>query len=116
MDDRPVVLISRNDIALNDEVLVDSTTSGNVPIPHDLMGFTFPMEHDGIVQKAFVTEQDKESDDYFTELMDGSKQLIEYNLLLEKYNESLDDNGDQIFIFLGFLEHRKKNGRWEELK
>ena len=47
--------------------------------------------------------------------MDGSKQLIEYNLLLEKYNEASDDNGDQIFIFSGFLEHRKKNGRWEVL-
>ena len=84
IDDRPVVLISRNDISLNDEALVDSTTSMNVPDLHDLIGFTFPMEHDGIVQKAFVTEQDKDSDDYFIELMDGSKQLIEYNLLLEK--------------------------------
>ena len=115
IDDRPVVLISRNDISLNDEALVDSTTSMNVPDPHDLIGFTFPMEHDGIVQKAFVTEQDEDSDDYFIELMDGSKQVIEYNLLLKKYNEASDDDSDQIFIFLGFLEHQKKNGRWEVL-
>jgi len=73
-----------NDSSLNDEALVDSTTSANVLDPYDLMGFTFPIEHDGIVQKAFVTEQDKASDDDSVELMDGSKQLIEYNLLLEK--------------------------------
>jgi len=51
-----------------DELLVNSTTSTNVLDPHDLMGFTFPMERDGIVQKAFVTEQDKESDNNFIEL------------------------------------------------
>ena len=62
-----------------------------------LFGFIFPMEHDGIIQKVLVTECDLDSNDYFVELMDGSKQLVEYDLLVfDKYNSAPDDDGDQI--------------------
>jgi hypothetical protein len=113
-DDREII-VSRNDMAKDDSGLVDSTTSNTVPDPHDFIGFTFPIEHNGTTQKAVVTARDTDSDDFFVELMDGSRQLMEYNLLLDKYNEASDNDDEQVFTFSGFLGHRKKNGSWEIL-
>jgi len=113
VDNTPLV-ISSSDLEIGDERLVDATVNGNVPDPHDLIGFTFPMEHDGIVQKAVVKEHKPDTNDYFVELIDGSAHLVEYNLLLEKFNEA-SDNGDQIFTFSGLLNHRKVKGKWEVL-
>ena len=45
------------------------------------------------------------------ELMDGSQRLIDYHLLMEKFN-SPDDDGNKIFTFSSFLDHREtKKGK-----
>ena len=47
--------------------------------------------------------------------MDCSQSLIDYHLLMEKFN-SPDDDGDKIFTFSSFLDHREtKKGKWELL-
>jgi len=46
--------------------------------------------------------------------MDGSHSLIDYHLLLEKFNMPSED-GNQIFTFTGFSDHKKIKGVWHLL-
>ena len=108
------VLSTRNDHPDGDAKLVDATTNSNIPDPVDLMGFSFPMEHNKITQKATVMEHNLENENFVIELMDGSKHLVEYNFLIDKYNATLDES-DQLYTFSSLLNHRKKKGRWEVL-
>jgi len=89
---------------------------GNISDPQDITGFTFsPEEKNGIQQKAKVTDLQPVHHKAVIELMDGSQHLIDYHLLMEKFN-ALDDNGDKICTFSSFLDHRKtKKGKWELL-
>lgn len=87
---------------------------GTLPNPQDIIGFTFPEEHEGVTQRAKVVEM-PEGEDYATyELGDGSRHLIEYHLLIEKFNAPEAD-GNEIFTFSGILDHRAKKGVWEVL-
>ncbi len=87
---------------------------GNVEViaPQDMLGFTFPMEHDGITQRATVKSLGEVDEPATIELMDGSRQLIEYNLLLEKFNTPEED-GNQVFTFSKISGHRKRRQKWE---
>ena len=91
------VIISSEDIARDDSRLENATKEMNIPDPDDLVGFTFPHEHKDVIQKAVVVGNCEDSDSYLIDLMDGSRATIEYNLLLEKFNES-NEEGDQGMI------------------
>ena len=82
-----------------------------IPDPKELVGFTFPMEHDGITQRATVKELSPDKDDAVIELMDGSRSLIAYHLLIEKFNAPSED-GNQIFTFKGISGHKCIKGIW----
>jgi len=81
--------------------------------PQAIIGFAFSTEDkNGIQQKATVTDLQPVHHKAVIELMDGSQRLINYHLLMEKFN-SPDDDGDKIFTFSSFLDHkrqRKANG------
>ena len=85
-----------------------------VPDPKELMGFTFPIEHDGVMQRATVKELPQDKSQATVELMDGSQQLIDYHLLIEKFNTPEED-GNQIFTFTGINDHKKIHGVWHVL-
>ena len=87
---------------------------GVIPDPSDLIGFTFPTEHEGITQRAKVMDLQPDKHKAVIELMDGSHALIDYHLLLEKFNMPSED-GNQIFTFTGFSGHKKIKGAWHLL-
>ena len=94
--------------ASNGEKLINQT----IPDPKDLIGFTFPLEHDGITQRATVKKLPKDEDGAIIELMDGSRQLIDYHLLIEKFN-SPEDDGNQVFTFKSIQGHKQIKGIWQ---
>jgi len=87
---------------------------GVIPDPADLIGFTFPIEHEGITQQAKVKELQPDKHKAVIELMDGSHSLIDYHLLLETFNMPSEDR-IQIFTFTGFSDHKKIKGVWHLL-
>ena len=91
-----------------------ATLENQIPDPKDLIGFTFPMEHEGLTQRATVKELPPDKTQATIELMDGSRQLIDYHLLIEKFNTPEED-GNQIFTFSGIDGHRSVKGTWEVL-
>jgi hypothetical protein len=77
----------------------------------DLIRYTFPTEHEGITQRAKVLDLQPDKHKAVIALMDGSHSLIDYHLLLEKFNMPSED-GNQIFTFTGFSDHKKIKGVW----
>ena len=82
-----------------------------VPSPDKLIGFTFPMDHEGVTQRATVKEVKPNDGKATIELMDGSRQIMEYNLLLEKFNTPEED-GNQVFTFSAIKDHKIKGNKW----
>jgi hypothetical protein len=105
------ILISREDMSERDPKLVDSTSSTDIPDPTDLIGFTFPVEHKGNVERATVIKKDENKNGYLVELLSGKVKLVEYNLLLDKYNEAADVV-DEIYTFSDILNHKKHKQKW----
>ena len=76
-----------------------TSLENQIPDPKELIGFTFPMEHEGITQRATVKELPPDKSQATVELMDGSQNLIDYHLLIKKFN-SPEEDGNQIFTHL----------------
>eukprot|EP00979_Chaetoceros_neogracilis_P009185 scaffold2090_cov151-Chaetoceros_neogracile.AAC.2 len=114
-EDENQLLTSLSDYIAEIHTTKEFEKYGLIPDPQDLIGLTFPSEDEnGINQKAVVRELQPDHHKAVIELMDGSRKLIDYHLLLEKYNAP-DEDSDKVFTFSGFLNHRMKKGKWELL-
>ena len=107
-----------NIISLNDLVKHASdngvSLEQHIPDPKELMSFTFPMEHEGLMQRAVVKELPPDKSQATIELTDGSRHLIDYHLLIEKFNTPEED-GNQIFTFSDIGGHKSIKGVWHVL-
>ena len=69
------------------------------------------MEHDGTTQRVTVKKLSKDEDGAIIAHMDGSRQLIAYHLLMEKFN-SPEDDVNQVFTFSSIQGHKQIKGIW----
>ena len=107
------LIISSEDLEEGDPQQVDVTANKNIPDPNDLVGFTYVHDNNGNPERAVVKER-IDDEQYRVELIDRSHAVVEYNILLDNFN-SANDEGDQIFTFWGFLDHKKKKNQWQVL-
>ena len=114
LDSQPAPLCLSSELGIDDPLLVTATTNRDIPDPADLIGFVFAMKDGDDVSRAKVKEKEEDSEQFVVELENGKKHLMEYHVLLDRYNEANNEE-DQIFTYSSILDHRKRNRKWEVL-
>ena len=114
LDSQPAPLCLSSDLGIDDPLLMTATTNNEIPDPSELVGFVFAMKDGDDVNRAKVTKREPDSDKFVVELENGKEHLMEYHVLLDRYNEANNEE-DQIFTYSAILDHRKKNRKWEVL-
>ena len=80
--------------------------------PHDLLGYGFVKERDGIQQRAEVKSVNKEKNTVNLEYNTGHQDIITYNELVNIINAPNED-GDKLWSFKSISGHRKVGSKWE---
>ena len=114
LDSQPAPLCLSSDLNIDDPLLMTATTNNEIPDPDELVGFVFAMKDGDDVNRAKVTKKEPDSDKFVVELENGKEHLMEYHVLLDRYNEANNEE-DQIFTYSAILDHRKRNRKWEVL-
>ena len=101
------------------EIIKDCEGSDNeVGIKIDtenLLGFSYARDHKGNTQRCVVKEIDEENETATIEYMTGSREVIDYNEIINQLNKREED-GDGLWSFKGILDHRPLKGKrnqWE---
>ena len=83
--------------------------------PSDVLGFAFVKTNsEGHQERCKITECDPDSQQVTLEFLQGSKECMAYNDLINIINAQAED-GNQLWSFKGIKGHRKKNKKWEVL-
>ena len=83
--------------------------------PSDVLGYAFVKKNtDGDDERCRVTECDPDAQQVTLEFHNGSKEVMEYNDLINIINAQSED-GNQLWSFKGIKGHRKRNKKWEVL-
>ena len=105
-------LLSMHDLI---ESITKEKRSKALPSLDDLRGYTYANEKNGTVQKGTVIDVDEDLENATVEFKDGSRSLVDYNLLTEQYNQSEND-ADDLYTFSKISGHRQNSKRgkaWE---
>ena len=103
--DRNDTLQTSRDLGPDDPRSTQAITDDDIEDPRELVGTVFITEHNGIEQRAEVTEVKSNGDDYLLEYADGSRQVVEYNTIIDKVNENLsEDDDNRAFAFKDILD------------
>jgi hypothetical protein len=106
-------------ISLNETVseAIGHNVCPETPEPNTLLGYTFPETREGIDMRGEVLHVDVEADTATIEFADGTQELRNYTLLLDRFNRL--DLDDDVFTFSEIGGHRmskkRKGGAWEVL-
>ena len=91
----------------------DITGAHDLPTvdPHALIGFSFVMPNrNNIEEKVKVIDWNEEGK-FIIEFLNGGKQKMIYNDLINHYNKNQEENAD-VYSFTSILNHRKEGNEW----
>ena len=105
-------------VSLNDTLSeLHGTEIGSKIDPENLVGFSYARKKDGTSQRCVVQSVDENNEQVEVEYLNGSRELVEYNEIINQLN-AREEDGDGIWSFKKILNHRPLKGKrnqWEVL-